>query len=118
MEGNYQEVLQAKNHTPSEEFEFFVNRISDTIRFEIAASFEKAYTKLSLEGACQLLQLSSFSDLEAFLQEFSERSGKNIWRIEGSQLFIKSQENQLHEIPKWQLIDQAVNYAIELERIV
>ena len=118
MEGNYQEVLQAKRHSPSLEFEFFVDRISDTIRFEIAASFEKAYTRLSLQGACDLLQLSSPSDLEAFLKEYREKSGKNIWRIEGSHLLIKSQGSELHEIPKWELIDQAVNYAIELERIV
>ena len=118
MEGNYQEVLQAKRHSPSEEFGFFVDRISDTIRFEIAASFEKAYTRLSLEGACELLQLASVGDLEHFLKEYRERSGKNIWRIEGENLLIKAQGSELHEIPKWELINQAVNYAIELERIV
>ena len=118
MEGNYQQVLLAKNHTPSAEFEFFVNRISDTIRFEIAASFEKAYQKLSLDGACRLLQLSSIPELEEFLHQYSERAGKDIWRIQGSFLFINNQNNKVHEIPKWELINQAVNYAIELERIV
>jgi 26S proteasome regulatory subunit N12 len=118
MEGNYQEVLQAKDQSPSSEFEFFVNRISDTIRFEIAASFEKAYVKLSLEGACKLLQLKSLGELESFLKVHSEKSGKDIWRIEGNYLFVKTQEAKAHEIPRWQLISQAVGYAIELERIV
>lgn len=118
MEGNYQEVLSAKNHSPSSEFDFFVNRISDTIRFEIASSFEKAYQKLSVEGACQLLKLSNYSELAAFLQAYAERSGKDIWRIDNNELLIKSNEKKTHEIPKWQLINQALNYAIELERIV
>lgn len=118
MEGNYQEVLQAKKHSPSEEFEFFVDRISDTIRFEIAASFEKAYTKMTLQGACELLQLTSVGELENFTREYRESTGKNILRIEGNFLMIKSEEYKMHEIPKWELINQAVNYAIELERIV
>jgi hypothetical protein len=116
MEGNYQEVLLAK--PPSSEFNFFVGRISDTIRFEIAASFEKAYQRLSIQSAVQLLRLRTDEDLRIFLNEFSRRIGRDIWKIEGDYLVIKGQENKVHEIPKWQLIDQAIKYAIELERIV
>lgn len=116
MEGNYQEVLLAK--PPSNEFSFFVGRISDTIRFEIAASFEKAYQRLSIRSAVKLLQLNTEDELRTFLNEFSRRIGRDIWKIEGNELIIKSQEKKAQEIPKWQLIDQAVGYAIELERIV
>lgn len=116
MEGNYQEVLLAR--PPSHEFHFFVGRISDTIRFEIAASFEKAYERLSIESACKLLQLKTSSELSSFLSEFSARFGRDVWKIEGNYLIVKSLEKKVQEIPKWQLIDQAVNYAIELERIV
>ena len=116
MEGNYNEVLLAR--PPSQEFSFFVGRILDTIRFEIAASFEKAYESLSLQSACKLLKLNTQTELTNFLSEFSTRFNRDVWKIEGNYLIVKSLEKRVQEIPKWQLIDQAVNYAIELERIV
>ena len=117
MEGNYKQVLAAKEKAPAAEFGFFVARILDAIRLEVAASIETSYKSLSVASALQMLKLNSGQELQAFLQ--SKESGKEYqWSIEGEWISIQSSAQDTKEIPKWELISQAVNYAIELERIV
>lgn len=120
-EGNYTKVLDAKMNFPAPEFEFFVNRILDTIRFEIASSSEQAYTSLSTSSACKLLMLNSEQELNGFLQQFtsSQEDPQFIWKISGNELSFKPKvQAKTNEIPHYELMTQALNYAIELERIV
>lgn len=120
MEGNYQQVLDSKDNVPAQEFSFFVNRILDTIRFEIAASFEKAYDSLHVNSACELLRLNSRQELSDFISVFEkERQLQKEWALEGDWLKLKGEEEKKSsELQNWHLISQAVSYAVELERIV
>jgi len=119
MEGNYQQVLAAADHCPAQTFYFFLNRILDTIRFEIAASFEKAYSELTVKGACELLKLSTEQELRDFISAFKKQNPEGAeWVLEGNWLKIKGEEAKVAEIPHWELIKRATDYSIELERIV
>jgi 26S proteasome regulatory subunit N12 len=120
MDGNYNKLLEARVTAPAPEFQFFINRVIETIRNEIATSAEKAYSSLTLASACELLRLPGVQDLQHFIQEFNSRVDSNVeWVVSDSRLtFRRKHENKATEIPKWQLMSQALNYAIELERIV
>jgi 26S proteasome regulatory subunit N12 len=121
MEGDYSKVLQCKSASPSPHYEFFINRILDTIRHEIARSAEKAYSSLSFNSACQILMLGSLPELQLFVNAFctSKEDEEIEWKVQEDRIFfIRKLDARLAEIPKWQLLTQAVNYAIELERIV
>jgi len=121
MEGDYNKVLQCKNSSPSPIYEFFINRILDTIRNEIARSAEKAYNSLSLESACQILMIGTIPELQHFVDAFvaSKENDEIEWRVIQDRIyFIRKEDARVAEIPKWQLLTQAINYAIELERIV
>mmetsp|Transcript_18000 Transcript_18000/g.17998 ORF Transcript_18000/g.17998 Transcript_18000/m.17998 type:complete len:112 (-) Transcript_18000:23-358(-) len=99
---------------------FFVNRILDTIRFEIAASFEKAYDLLHVNSACELLRLNSRQELAEFISVFKrERELQKEWILDGEWLSLRGEaEKKSSELENWHLISQAVSYAVELERIV
>lgn len=55
--GNYRRVFQLKKDSPLDYFSPFLNRISETVRFEIAKSAEKAYSELSVSEALKIFQL-------------------------------------------------------------
>lgn len=121
MEGDYSKVLKCKTSSPSPHYEFFINRILDTIRNEIARSAEKAYNSLTFESACQILMIDNIPELQAFVNEFcnAKEEDEIEWKILDDRIyFISKEDTKLNEIPKWQLLTQAINYAIELERIV
>lgn len=46
--GNYRKVFELKKKSPLDYFNPFLNRISETVRIEIAKSAEKAYSQLSI----------------------------------------------------------------------
>lgn len=118
MEGNYKQVSAAKELAPGPQFAFFVNRIVDTIRYEIAASIETSYQQLNLSSVLELLKLANEEELRRFLENFSKREGTYEWVITAQRVEIRSTSQDVKEIPKWELISQAVGYAVELERIV
>ena len=57
--GNYRRVFQLKKESPLNYFKPFLDRISETVRFEIARSAEKAYAEISLSEALKVFQLDN-----------------------------------------------------------
>ncbi|KAJ6825411.1 26S proteasome non-ATPase regulatory subunit 8-like protein A [Iris pallida] len=115
MEGAYNRVLSARQSVPHDTYVYFMDLLAKTVRDEIAGCSEKAYDYLSISDAKTILMFSSDKELSQYVTEEHPE-----WEIKnGSVYFQKAKESQpCKEIPSLQLINQTLNYAKELERIV
>lgn len=67
MEGSFNKVLNARaDGLYSQEGQFFMGMLVDTVREEIAACAEKAYRTMSVAHAQQMLMFSAPAELEAY----------------------------------------------------
>lgn len=118
--GNYSNVLQSKKNSPLAYFNVFLERIFETIRYEVSRSAEKAYTKLSLSEAQKMFMLNSPQELKAYVQqEEKNASEKGIkWKIEGDYLYFVPVQEDTNKLAFANGITDILNYTNELERIV
>jgi 26S proteasome regulatory subunit N12 len=66
MEGSYNQLWNASAHTPSPVYLQFVNTMVGAVRERILECCEKAYTKLSINDAMQLLNLKNQNEAVQF----------------------------------------------------
>lgn len=96
-EGNYRKVLALGGHNPLPDyFGPFLDRISETIRHEMAKSAEKAYSQLTIVQAISLFQLTNEQELREFAssyQEAQEDSEVN-WQFRDGGLFFERKDGQ------------------------
>ena len=69
---------------------------------------QKAYDSMTTSGACKLLQLSDERDINTYL-------GGN--KIEDNRIYFTKEEKNM-SVPSWQLMQQSLDLANELEKIV
>eukprot|EP00051_Salpingoeca_urceolata_P017593 m.241530 g.241530 ORF g.241530 m.241530 type:complete len:268 (+) comp18999_c0_seq12:1118-1921(+) len=111
MEGSYNKVFQSRHSTPAASYVFFVDRLMDTVRLEIAACLEKSYEKLSVANAQKLLFLSSQSELDAMIEE-------NGWTVFDEEIRFPEKTVAQAQVPAEKMMRRMLDYARELERIV
>ncbi|KAJ8936947.1 hypothetical protein NQ318_015565 [Aromia moschata] len=114
MEGSYNKIFLAKGNVPAKSYNFFMDILLDTIRGEIAVCLEKAYEKISLRDVARMLYLPN----EEAAKTFATKNKK--WKLGKDNFFHFTPEvKKTHEpIPSFELAQQAVEYAKELEMIV
>jgi 26S proteasome regulatory subunit N12 len=111
MEGAFNKVLTAQQLLKSTEQRKLVQQLSETVRDEIASCTEKAYERLSIADAKQVLMFDSES---ALLKYTADRG----WQTEDG-VFVFSQGDHLRkDLPSHDIINNVLVYAKELERIV
>lgn len=111
MEGSYQKVWDIlQSDSAIEEFNIFSNILICAIREEIARNTEMAYKKLPLFNVKALLFFESEKDTESFAKE------RNWHVLNGCVIF--QDEDISEKIDKTNLIEKALDYAFNLERIV
>ena len=72
-EGNYRKVLEKGSQNPLPDyFGPFLDRISETIRNEMAKSAEKAYAQLTIAQAISIFQLNNEQGLRQFAASYQE----------------------------------------------
>jgi len=112
MEGAYNKVLKAKDTVPDPSYAYFMDILMGTVRNEIADCLVKAYTDLKLADAQKLLALPTLDQARAYAKERN-------WNLNGDKLtFSKDSDSKSSEIPSMKLIQQQLQYARELERII
>ena len=118
--GTYKEVLNCKRNSTHEFFNVFLERILETIRFEIARSAEKAYTSLALKDVLELFQINSEEVLVKFVKNQESAALENgvIWRFENKRLYFDLVGQQGKNINADGLIMNMLNYAQDLEKII
>jgi len=116
MEGAYNKVLKAKDAVPSDSYTFFMELLMDTVRDEIADCMAKAYNEVTVSEAQKLLGFTEINQLKAYATNREWEVTKNK-RGEMLSFAKKGAENKA-EIPSMKLIQQQLQYARELERII
>lgn len=118
--GNYKEVLNCKKNSTHEFFNVFLERILETIRYEIARSAEKAYSSLTLKDGLEIFQLTSEENLVKFIksQETSALENGVMWRLENKRLYFDLVVKKGKHINSDGLIANTLIYAQDLEKII
>ena len=120
VEGNYSHMANLKNST-DENYNYYLNKFDDTIRYQIARSMEKSYESLDNNNAMQLLMLKSENDLNEFVKQQNENPREDreiIWKKEGGKIkFIPINENKAN-IPADRIFNDSLLLGIETEKIV
>ncbi|KAK2078835.1 hypothetical protein QBZ16_003675 [Prototheca wickerhamii] len=121
MEGSYNRALAAKDSLVDiPHSSYFLSKLADTVREEVAACSRHAYGSLSTAEALEVLRLDS----QAQLEEMADTHG---WVIKDGRVDFAAEEDEdaaaaAHDrsasLPASDLIANCLLYAKELERIV
>ena len=120
VEGNYSNLARLKNSN-DENYNYYLNKFDDTIRYQIARSMEKSYNELNSNAAMELLMLKNENDLNEFIRQQNENPREDreiLWKKEGNKIkFIPINENKA-SIPAYRIFNDSLLLGIETERIV
>jgi len=120
MVGSYNEVLQSKSKVPYEYFNVFLDRIIETIRFEIARSVEKSFEYLTLTDVLKFFYLEDAAALLQFAktQETFAKDNGVAWKIDNNKLYFQPLDVDKHRYNALSSASELLQYAEELEKIV
>uniref|UniRef100_A0A0M3INZ3 26S proteasome non-ATPase regulatory subunit 8 n=1 Tax=Ascaris lumbricoides TaxID=6252 RepID=A0A0M3INZ3_ASCLU len=115
IEGVYNKVVLTEGTIPSPYYAVFIRILMDTVRGEIATCIERAFKRVSLKDATQLLLFNNESEVVPF-------TSKRGWKIENN-VFLFDIEKPVEPMPKAHLdtsriAKQTIFYAKQLEMIV
>ncbi|KAF8819723.1 SAC3/GANP family protein [Cardiosporidium cionae] len=124
MTGSYKEISSARQNLPNPLFSLFINSLISTVRLKVASCLEKSYGCVNVEYAAALLLFDIPADLHLFAHSQNRRrlvEGEDVdteWNIKDENLVFTKFPSQKPKIAALELIDNAIGYATELERIV
>jgi len=111
MEGRYNKIFLAKKLVPAEAYTFFIDILLDTIRDEIAACIEKSYIGLKPDAAAKVLNMTGSQ-----LQAYAKKRG---WTMSRDGLYnFHTDKKRDDKIPSYELAQDSIEYAKELEQII
>ena len=120
VEGNYSHMARLKNSNDNN-YNYYLNKFDDTIRYQIARSMEKSYDNLNGSDAMQLLMLKDENDLNEFIKQQNENPREDreiIWQRDGGKIrFIPINESKA-SIPAYRIFNDSLLLGIETEKIV
>ena len=117
MEGSYNKILSSKHNVPHPAYQFFIDKFIDAIRYEVARSAERAYESIAIKDMASLLKISNQDELNLFLQQNSMKDGVE-WQVKDQRVYFKVEKKDKKEIPATKMINLALEYATELNRII
>jgi len=118
QEGNYNKILHNNYNNnsslPSVWYQPFLDRLTNTIRDDIAECASSAYNTLTVPAALKMMMFDNITTLNKYIME------KNLpWIIENNTTIrLKTVEKSKPEIDALQLMKNTTSYASELEKIV
>ena len=120
VDGNYYKILHTKQHVPIEIYNYFIDGMIDTVRHEAARSAEKAYKSLKVEDAYQIFLLKTIDELEKFVEQQKQKGLENnvAWVLQKDRIHFEAIEKEKLTIPAHSVINQGLQFAHELEKIV
>jgi 26S proteasome regulatory subunit N12 len=123
-EGLYNRVWSACTAVPDKAFEHFANRLTDTVRIDIAKCLQASYESLLVKDAMKLLRFGA-NESSAFAS-FASHEDRN-WVIvdetgisasAGAHVHFKASHDDDLDLGAEPLINQSLAYAHEIERII
>lgn len=113
MEGSYNKVIMMKDNVPAESYSFFINKLLDTIRDEIASCMEKAYEQIGANECARMLQLDTKNAKTYFAGRGWTTSSDKMVRFQAV-----VEKKPIEEVPTEELAKMSITYAREMEQIV
>mmetsp|Transcript_21022 Transcript_21022/g.58416 ORF Transcript_21022/g.58416 Transcript_21022/m.58416 type:complete len:265 (-) Transcript_21022:405-1199(-) len=114
MEGAYNKVLTSSQSGMATDLHAqLMSQLATTVRDEIASCCEKAYTQLKLADAQKMMMFDSEKAILAYAAEHN-------WQVQGGRILfqVEGKAGKAEGLPPLALINNALMYAKELERIV
>jgi len=68
VEGSYNMILKSKHNLPRKEYQFFIDKFVDAIRYEVARSAERAYESLSIKDMGSMFMLNNQTEINQFIE--------------------------------------------------
>eukprot|EP00916_Digyalum_oweni_P006306 GHVL01010881.1.p1 GENE.GHVL01010881.1~~GHVL01010881.1.p1 ORF type:complete len:279 (+),score=75.73 GHVL01010881.1:48-884(+) len=127
MEGNYSRILESCKQTPLPYYKCFLKRLLSSVEDRLASCLEKSCKNLKKKDAIKMLAMSNVKELEDLVKRMNNKNASAEdeeadiikWSLEDDSLhFIEVRKKAISEIPALKVIQSAVGYATELERIV
>mmetsp|Transcript_166797 Transcript_166797/g.320298 ORF Transcript_166797/g.320298 Transcript_166797/m.320298 type:complete len:283 (+) Transcript_166797:60-908(+) len=139
MEGNYSKIMDAKKDMPQRYYEYFMDKLEETVRTKIGASLERSYENLPADQAAKMLILPDIAKLQEFVMQENDRKQRENeddpmgdmtpslsrrvpvgickWEVKNGRLYFTRSEQKRLEI--WEdMMVNTIGYATDLERIV
>ena len=131
-EGNYRQLLAARGNPPAPFYCAFLDKITNTVRNDIAACLEAAYEKMSANESGKMLMMNSVDELIMFAEmrgwvvcsdntiRFTKPEESTLLSMSSSytSLSLSAVNPKDEKLPTNGLIENAILYAKEIERIV
>ena len=111
MEGAYNKIATLRQSVPADEYSYFMDVLTTTVRDEIAECCQKSYQELSVSGASELLML--YNDKETL--EYAKKIG---WKVENNKFKFEKDNQQEQFVKAPQFIVNALGYAKQFEQII
>lgn len=117
VQGSYQKILTTKQNMPLLAYHFFIDKFADAIRYEIARSAERAYESLKLTDMQKMFMIPDQKDLQQFVAQNNHKDNIG-WEVRGDRVFFVKERKEVEQIPATKMINLALSYATELNRII
>ena len=98
-------------------YHFFIDKFADAIRYEIARSAERAYESLKLADTAKMFMITEQKDLMQFIASNDQKDNIG-WEVRGDRLHFVRERKEVDSIPATKMINLALDYATELNRII
>lgn len=110
MEGSYNQVYSTRNNVPCAEYAVFMEMLLATIRLDIAACIQSAYTRIPLVSLAPLVFLPQ-QDVAGFVKQRG-------WHVENGNIVLGGTKTLSSDLGADVLVATNLGYAMELEQIV
>eukprot|EP00049_Salpingoeca_infusionum_P018328 m.356718 g.356718 ORF g.356718 m.356718 type:complete len:284 (+) comp17611_c0_seq1:127-978(+) len=112
MEGAYNKVFLVRKSTPAESYQFFMDRLVETIQHEIAECCAAAYDNLSISALQKLLNASSEQETIDLVQQYPD------WEVKDGTVTFPNTQYQSAAVDSRAIIARTLDYAKGIEQIV
>lgn len=121
MDGNYKHIASIKKTAEKlPHYNFFLEKLDDAIKVEIARSIETSYESISVKTCLDLLMLKNTNELSAYIKNDTEtlKDRKIDWKILNDRIYFNPIKQEKMSIPSHAIIDEIVNMGVEIEKII
>ena len=118
-EGNFNKLLSLKSTMSDPGYIFYLNKLSHSLRYQIAKSAERSFRSINVNSLLELLRMQSNSELIQFIEKEIQKEESDIqWIINDNKVIFKESSNEKGAIPSRKILSNTVNLAKEIEKIV
>ncbi len=118
-EGNYNKLLSMKSNISEANYLLYLNKLSSSVRYQIAKSAEQSFNKINKQELLNLLMLKNNQELLQFIEKDINRGNNEIiWIVEEDRVVFKENPKDKGVIPSKRIMNDTAELANEIEKII